>query len=278
MKDIYRNEFGHPLLNETRDRYLREVVMKINSSHPELYEEVCKMLEEALKNKMSDYVNKRLVHACLPGYPDHYKLSDLNESCLSEEDLKSFNEIKTTDFINSNQPNLVIYGPPGFGKEKIAIGLGDNLCRQYHSVRYIDYHLLINTIMNHGSVQKSNSLYRDLECEEILIIDDFAGINVYDQEIIDGISILLKSRLEYHMKAFAETKKNSQRVMIPRATIVTTCHPIEKWVDHFSTDSMTVLKIINVLYGSGHLISVDDSPKKKTENSITYSSTDNLQS
>ncbi len=278
MKDIYRNEFGYPLLDETRDRYLREVVMKINSSHPELYEEVCKMLEEALKDKMKDYVNKRLVHACLPGYPDHFKLKDIDESCLSKTDLKTFNEIKTTDFINSNQPNLVIDGPPGFGKEKIAIGLGDNLCRQYHSVRYIDYHLFINTIMNHGSVSKSNSLYKELEREEILIIDDFAGINVYDQETIDGISILLKARFEYHMKAYAETKKNPRRVMIPRATIVTTCHPLGNWVDHFSTDSMTVLKMINVLYGSGHLISVDDSPKQKTENSITCSSPDNPQS
>jgi DNA replication protein DnaC len=276
MNDTYKTEFGHPLLTETRDRYLREVVTKINSSHPELYDEICEILETAMKNKMTDVINKRLSKACLPGYPDNYRLDDFNQSCLSGKDLKVFKELRTLEFINSNQPNLLIYGPPGFGKEKIAIGLGDLLCRRNHIVRYVDFHTFINTIKNHGVIAKSNSIYDDLEKVEILIIDDFAGINVYDQEIIDGIYILLKTRLDNHLLAFSETRKNRRMVMIPRLTIITTCHPIGKWTEHFSTDPMTVLKMINILYGSGHIISVDDNPSK-LENSFTNPSSENPQ-
>jgi hypothetical protein len=65
MNDTYKTEFGHPLLTETRDRYLREVVTKINSSHPELYDEICEILETAMKNKMTDVINKRLLSSVL---------------------------------------------------------------------------------------------------------------------------------------------------------------------------------------------------------------------
>ncbi len=276
MNDTHNTEFVHPLLTESKDRYLREVVTRINSSHPELYDEICKILEASMKNKMTDIINKRLSEACLPGYPDNYRLDDFNQSCLSEKDQKVFTELRTLEFINSNQPNLLIYGPPGFGKEKIAIGLGDLLCRKNHIVRYVDYHTLINTIKYHGINAKSNSIYNDLEKVEILIIDDFAGINIFDLEIVDGIYILLKTRFDNHLLAFSETHKNRRMVMIPRLTIVTTCHPIGKWPDHFFADPMTVLKMINILYGSGHHISVDDSPKQNHQNSITNSASDNL--
>jgi len=114
------------------NRYLGGILANLFESHPELQEEIADSIIGAIAAKENDNVNKLLEEAFLPGYPDHPTLSDFDASCLSKTDKEVYDTFMTLDCLTgrNRKPNLVLYGPPDCGKEKVAIGLGDRLCRE----------------------------------------------------------------------------------------------------------------------------------------------------
>ena len=91
-------------------------------------------------NKTNDDINDLLASANLPLYPEHYRLSDFNTSCLSEEDQEKYEELSKLSFLHSeDKPNVLLYGLPDLGREKVASTLGDACCREQKSVFYITY-------------------------------------------------------------------------------------------------------------------------------------------
>ena len=155
------------------------------------------------------------------------------------------------------KPNLILYGHPDCGKEKVAIGLGDKLCREGYSVRFIDFHHLMEIMQTHGRIPASNTLYKTLGKVECLIIDNFACMNIHDVDLIDSLYVLLRSRTDDHLGPKVKKK--------PRATFITTHHHLEEWPRHLIGDDFKVLQIINILYGRGTLLSIDEKAPKLEE-------------
>lgn len=114
------------------NRYLGSILADLYTNHPELQDEITDSISYAIESKNNDTVNKLMEEAYLPGYPDHPTLSDFDNNCLSKDDKEVYDRFMTLDCLTnrSRKPNLVIYGPPNCGKEKVAIGLGDRLCRE----------------------------------------------------------------------------------------------------------------------------------------------------
>jgi len=249
------------------NRYLGGILANLFESHPELQEEIADSIIDAVAAKENDNVNKLLEEAFLPGYPDHPTLSDFDASCLSKTDKEVYDTFMTLDCLTdrNRKPNLVLYGPPDCGKEKVAVGLGDRLCREGKSARFIDFHHLMEVLQTHGRLPSSNTLYRILTKVECLIIDDFACMNIHDADLLDSLYVLLRTRIDDHLSP--KTKKKI------RATFVTTHHHLEDWPRHLIGDDFKVLQIINILYGRGTLLTIDEkAPRAEQEENASPTS------
>ncbi len=91
----------------------------------------------------------------------------------------------------------------------------------------------------------------------LLIIDNFACMNIHDTDLLDSLYVLLRSRIDDHLSS--KTKRK------PRSTFVTTHHHLEEWPRHLIGDDFKVLQIINILYGRGTLLSIDEKAPKLEE-------------
>ena len=250
------------------NRYLGGILANLYASHPDLQEEIAIAITNAIAAKDNDTVNKLLEEAFLPGYPDHLTLSDFDSSCLSKADREVYDRFTTLQCLTdkNRKPNLVLYGPPDCGKEKVAIGLGDCLCREGSSVRFIDFHNLMEVLQTHGRIPASNTLYKTLGKVECLIIDNFACMNIHDVDLLDSLYVLLRSRIDDHLSPKAKKKI--------RSTFVTTHHHLEEWPRHLIGDDFKVLQIINILYGRGTLLSIDEKAPRTEEEETTSASSE----
>lgn len=239
------------------NRYLANVISELYLDHEDLREEIESRINTAIQNQDSDKKNKLLEDARLPMYPDHYTLNDFDSSCLSSNDKKNYEQLTKLAFLEvRDHPNLIIYGPPKQGKEKLAIGLADMLCKHKHSVLYIDFHKLLTIISTHEVLSENNTTYEDLLKVECLIIHDFVGQNIYDPDLLDALDVLLQERVDRQISKHKSRWK-------PHLTYVDTCYPPNEWAKHFTADTMKVVNIINNLYGMGVTITVDESDKTK---------------
>jgi hypothetical protein len=101
---------------------------------------------------------------------------------------------------------------------------------------------------------------------ECLIIDDFACMNIHDADLLDSLYVLLRTRIDDHLSP--KTKKKI------RATFVTTHHHLEDWPHHLIGDDFKVLQIINILYGRGTLLSIDEKAPRIEEDETTSSASE----
>ena len=136
-------------------------------------------------------------------------------------------------------------------------------------MRFIDFHHLMEVLQTHGRLPSSNTLYQILAKVECLIIDDFACMNIHDTDLLDSLYVLLRSRIDDHLSP--KTKKK------PRPTFVTTHHHLEEWPRHLIGDDFKVLQIINILYGRGTLITIDEKAPRIQEEDNTPSSSEAAQ-
>lgn len=264
------------LMSFSKDRYLQSVILNIIERHPDQYEEIIELLTNSSANQKNDRINTLLSNACLPGYPEHDTLDTFDQTCLSEPDLKLFQDIQKLDFLKTSKPNLNIYGPPGFGRERIATGLGDLCCRAEYRVRFIEFHNLMQTIRIHERDTKNHKLYDELLNVNCLIIDDFAGEKLYDAELINGLELLIHTRMSEHQKRFIQHKKDPKQKMQPRSTVITSSYVPIKWVTRFTTEDMTVLKLANLFLGSGHTLTVDETNKPENADKLVQNPPENV--
>ena len=62
---------------------------------------VIEIIIKTCNNKTNDNINDLLASANLPLYTEHYRLSDFNTSCLSEEDQEKYEELSKLSFLHS---------------------------------------------------------------------------------------------------------------------------------------------------------------------------------
>ncbi len=257
------------LMSFSKDRYLKNIIIQLAGNHPDLEAEITELLQNSHVDKANDHINQLLENANLPCYPEHETLENFNESCLTEEDRLIFESIQKPEYLKLCNPNIIIYGPPGFGREHVASGLGDLFCKRQHKVFYINFDNLIIGLQTRTSNKSIDDFYKRMLTYNCLIINDFAGIYLYDADLITRLTLLIQGRYAQHQKSFFTNKKNPSRPMHPFATVVTSSYPPAKWTEHFKTDPMEVLKLTNTLYGCGKMLVVDESNSLEADSQST---------
>ena len=86
-------------LNNCNNSYLKNIILQIINYHPDIKESVMEIIIKTCNNKTNDNINDLLASANLPLYPEHYRLSDFNTSCLSKEDQEKYEELSKHSFL-----------------------------------------------------------------------------------------------------------------------------------------------------------------------------------
>lgn len=76
-------------LNSCKEPYLKRIILQIINYNPEVKDSVKELTAKISNNQKNDNINKPVVSANFPRYPEHHRLSDFNPACLSEEDQES---------------------------------------------------------------------------------------------------------------------------------------------------------------------------------------------
>lgn len=236
------------LTNTCGIRYLRNIIFRIILDHPEMYDSVNDMLIEAHSNQDNDKENALLSDAKFPCYPDHYRLTDFDPVCLSENDAATYQKLTHLEFLSSeSKANVFIHGLIGQGREKVAIGLGDACCRQQQKTFYITYSDLIGILRTHCTDSKNNEKYSDLVGMNVLVIDNFAEDNVYDEEILDNLKSFLDSRALMHHNNFV-AHKYGKELFKPCCTIITSAFEPAEWTQYMKQDNRKTLSISRLFH------------------------------
>ena len=224
--------------------YLRNVIIQIITQYPEMVDPVKEILVNAKGNRGNDRVNKLLADANFPCYPEHSRLSDFDPACLSETEQIKYKDISALSFLHDpKKPNVLLHGLADQGREKIAIGLGDACCRAKLSASFILYDDFVKIIRTHGLISGPNKAYNELKKKNCLIIDNFAGKTVYDEEILDGMAHFIKSRADAHRESYIQHKHNPKMPFVPCCTIVTSSFEPADWTNYMKQDDKKTYNI-----------------------------------
>ena len=122
----------------------------------------------------------------------------------------AFLQLAGGEWIRQHQ-TLFIIGPTGTGKTWLACALGQNACRQGHTVRYVRLPRLLSEELVHARADGSyGKLMQTLAKTDLLILDDWGLAPLGDRERRDLLELV---------------EDRTGR----RATLVTSQLPIEHW-------------------------------------------------
>lgn len=103
---------------------------------------------------------------------------------------------------SEDKPNVLLYGLPDLGREKVASTLGDACCREQKSVFYITYDDFADIMKIHSGKPKPNKAYSSLLKTNCLIIGNFAETTIYDESILESMHRLLETRAKAHQNSY----------------------------------------------------------------------------
>lgn len=238
-------------LNSCNRFYLKNVIIQIITQYPKMSDTVKDLLVDANTNQDNDKINKLLAEAGLPYHPEHFRLSDFNPACLSETEQSTYKELSELNFLhNPKKPNVLLYGLADRGREKIAIGLGDACCRAKYRTLFLSYNNFVEIIRTHGLISVSNNAYNELKKASCLIIDNFAGKTVYDEEVLDEMAQLIKFRVDAHKESFVRHKSGSKNSPVPCCTIVTSSFEPVEWTKYMKQPDEKTYDLVRFFYDS----------------------------
>ena len=238
-------------LNSCNRFYLKNVIIQIITQYPEVADTVKEFLVNASANQDNDKINKLLAAANFPCHPEHFRLSDFNPACLSETEQSTYKELSELSFLhNPQKPNVLLHGLADQGREKIAIGLGDACCRAKCRTLFLSYNNFVEIIRTHGLISVSNNAFNELKKASCLIIDNFAGKNVYDEEVLDEMTQLIKFRVDPHKESFVKHKSGSKNPPVPCCPIVTSSFDPVEWTKYMKQPDEKTYDLVRFFYNS----------------------------
>jgi len=144
--------------------------------------------------------------------------------------------------------NLCITGPTGTGKTWLACALGNQMCRQGRTVRYVRVSKLFEQMrMAHGDGSYSR-LMNQLLRVELLIIDDW-GLQPLTAPQRNDLMEIIEDR---HAR---------------RSTLITSQLPVEHWHDYIGEATVADAILDRLLNGAHRLELIGDSMRRNLQNS-----------
>lgn len=236
-------------LNTCKEPYLKRIILQIINYNPEIKDSVKELIAKISNNQKNDNINKLVVSASFPRYPEHYRLSDFNPACLSEEDQEKYKRLSKLSFLyGKDKPNVLLYGLSDLGREKVAIGLGDACCRDEKEVFYITYNKFADIMRLHCGKPKPNKIYSSLLKSNCLIIDKFAEQTLYDESLLGSMTQQLEERTNSHLESYILHKRNPEKPFVPKCTIITSSFQPVDWTNNMVQDPKKTYLIARLFY------------------------------
>ena len=156
----------------------------------------------------------------------------------------------TCNWLEKRQ-NVIIEGPSGAGKSWIACALGNQICRNGISVRYIKMSRLVEEIkisLGDGSIKRYRAQFARIK---VLIIDDWLLAPLETTSAREILEILDDS---YNIGSL----------------ILTSQHPVADWHSRINEKTVADAILDRVVHNS-HRIKISGESMRKKKNSVTYS-------
>lgn len=278
--DLNENKYFNEMtdiLQDFKNSYLSNVLLSVSEEHPEFYDEILFHVQEAHEALVNDKINKRIENACIPSYPYHHRLGEFDEDYIDGDNAERLNEYKSGRPILGYNPNCLIYGIPG-ETDVMFSGLADELCRKDFTVYVINYHdfaeMLTHHNLNGADNKKAIDNYKKCLATNCLMISDFAGENIYDEDLTSNIYNFIHERETLHenyvFRPVNKNKKLNTNYKVYATIILSYVDPAE-WFDKLNGPERVML-IRNIIEGKGTTIKVQK--QEKTEETAASSETE----
>ncbi|MBA4252203.1 MAG: AAA family ATPase [Chlorobiaceae bacterium] len=156
----------------------------------------------------------------------------------------------TCNWVEKKQ-NVIVEGPSGAGKSWFACALGNQICRNGTSVRYIKMSRLVEEIkiaIGDGSIKRYRAQFARIK---VLIIDDWL---LAPMETVSAREILEILDDCYNIGSL----------------ILTSQHPVSDWHSRIAEKTVADAILDRIVHNS-HRIKISGESMRKKKNSVTYS-------
>ncbi|MDR2410664.1 MAG: ATP-binding protein [Bacteroidales bacterium] len=183
-------------------------IMKLNAflnidQNYEVTENVEEIIYEILKNQyemnMIKSESRRIKRAGFKQLKT-FDTFEFNQERLPNLDFENVKRIATCEFINDHE-NIIIIGPPGFGKTHLSTAIGIEAAKKGYRVIYKTASQLTTEMYEKASEKKLLSFIRYLGRVDFLILDDM-GYAQYDQKMQTALFDLINARNEVKSTCF----------------------------------------------------------------------------
>ena len=116
--------------------------------------------------------------------------------------------------------------------------------------RPLSYNDFVEIIRTHSLISGFNNAFNELKKASCLIIDNFAGKTVYDEEVLDEMAQLIKFRVDAHKESFVKHKGGSKTFPTPCCTIVTSSFEPVDWTKYMKQADEKTYNLIRFFYNS----------------------------
>lgn len=122
----------------------------------------------------------------------HANLEDWDESFERGLNKAKLRELAALSFFHSNE-NLLVLGKTGEGKTHLAVAVGQRLCAEGISVKFLPVNFLFEEVMAAKAAGKYLAYVKHLTQIKVLLLDDF-GLRNYTHEEANVLVDLLEDR------------------------------------------------------------------------------------
>jgi len=177
-------------------------------------------------------------------------LDDYDFSFHNFQHMKKIQELAALHFLDAKE-NLILIGPPGVGKSRIATGIGLKACEAGRKVLFVNALEFIAELSGHASRGTLKELLKKLTRIDLIVIDELGYLKM-DKEKESLFFQFIRHRYE----------KN--------ALIITTNLPLDHWGEIF-TSKLAATAILDRLVHHSHIVSITgDSYRVKGKTKVIY--------
>lgn len=160
---------------------------------------------------------------------------DYDFSFHNYEHMKKIQELSTLSFLERNE-NVILIGPPGVGKSRIATGIGMKACEAGKKVLFVNAIEFISELATHAIQGTLKLLFKKLARIDLIALDELGYLKM-DKEKESLFFQFIRHRYE----------KN--------ALIITTNLPLDHW-DEVFTSQLAATAILDRLVHHSHIVSI----------------------
>lgn len=173
---------------------------------------------------------------CLAKLPIVARVEDIEYDDKRGLKKEIFLNIMRLDFLKAHQ-NIIMTGATGCGKTHLSCAIGNKVCIEKHSVKFIKLPLFLEELQLSHTMGKFSKLTQDLLRIDLLILDDFGITPISESQVHDLLTII------------------DDRYKI-KSTIITSQLPVKSWHKYLGNPTMADA-ILDRILSQSHRIALN---------------------